>query len=114
MATKKQIIERALIRVGALDSLQTMTAQQESDADTTLQSIHEQMVNDELVRWELDAVPQAVEEPLVSVLALALANDYGVSDTRYTRLVAANLQGIRRLAAYNELPYSGTAEIAAY
>ena len=114
MATQQQIINRALIRVGAVDPLQTPTAKDSQMAEEVLISIHESWVNNEEVRWELDDIPQEIENSLVSRLAFAIADDFSIDDARYQRLALADQRGLREIQKYNEIGYSGHTEIEPY
>ena len=114
MATKQQIINRALIRVGALDPMQTPTSTQSDQVDTVLVSLHKWLVDEEDVTWQLSLIPESMEEPLVSRLAFAITNDFGVSDSRYQRLSVANNKSIKEMQKYNAVPYSVSSEIESY
>lgn len=107
MTTKKEIIKRALIRVGRVPFDQVPTSDQESLADFALKSLHEHWVDKGSARWELDDIPDQITNALVSVLAFALVDDFGVSGERYQRLAVADREAKVVLSAYNEIPYSG-------
>lgn len=114
MATKAQIIKRALVRAGVVAYDQIPTAAQESQADTALMSMHESWVDQGFARWELTDIPQQVENGLVAALAFAIADDFGVPTERYQRLSVGNSAAMREIYAYNEVPYSGSTQSTYY
>ena len=114
MTTTTQIVKRALIRLGKLGPEQTPTGFDNQQLTETLASLHESWVREGKVRWELTDIPFEMEDPLVSRLAFAVVDDYGVSNDRYQRLKLANQRAIRDMQTYNEIPYSGRSEIEAY
>lgn len=107
MTTQAQIIKRALVRAGVIAYDATPTDAQKNQAEVVLLSTHEDLVDSNLVSWELSDIPSAMVNPLVSVLAKEISDDFGVSSERYQRITLAANQGMDRIMTYNEIPYSG-------
>lgn len=105
MATQKQIVKRALVRLGEIAVDDIPTAEQETQCDAVLESIHADWVNRGFIRWDLDEVPIELENALVSVLAYSMADDFGVPAERYSRLQVAASLGSKSILIYGENEY---------
>lgn len=114
VANKQQIINRALIRVGAVDPAQTPTPLDSERANEVLLSIHESWVSNGEANWDLDYIPQEIENDLVARLAFAIADDFSISDSRYKRLAKADQLAVQGMQKYRSIKYSGSSEIESY
>jgi len=114
MATKAQIVKRALIRAGVIPYDREPTAEESQQVTATLESIHAKWVDEDRVRWELTDIPQEIEDPLVSILAYSIADDFGVPDSRYSRLAATIQSAMQKIYAYDAEEYTGKSSARYY
>jgi len=111
MVNKDKIIARALVRMGINAPEDLPTAAQRSQVDNVLTSIHEDWVDQNVVRWELDSIPASLANAVVTCAAYKCANDFALSDQRYNRLAIDYELSMESITAYNQRFYSGTAPI---
>jgi len=92
-----------------------MTGDQDLQASTAYDSVYGRLLAKELAVWaKAGEVPDACVEPVVALLAFELANEYGVSDSRWQRLQfsAGNAEGELRTLVFPS--YVSTTEVTDY
>lgn len=115
MAALLSVKQKALRRLGVLASGQTMTGDQDLQASTAYDSIYERLLAKDLAVWaKAGDVPDACVEPVVSLLAFELANEYGVSDSRWQRLQFSANKAEAELRIIVFPSYVSTTEVTDY
>ena len=108
MATKTEVMDRALVKAGVLPYDQTATAEQTTIVEAVFDSLHAYGVDQGFIRWELTDIPAELDNAITVILAANIAEDFGIPTERYNRLKLAEQAAMNKIYAYNELPYSGT------
>lgn len=89
MATKAEIRDRALRKLGVLATGQTADANAADLAGTAYDEIHAELTELGLAIWPLTAeCPDRLSEHVANLVAYRLVNDFSVSSERYQRIVA--------------------------
>lgn len=89
MATKAEIRDRALRKLGVLATGQTPDANAASLATTAYDEIHAELSSLGLAVWAATAdCPEKLSEHVANLIAYRLVNDFSVSSERYQRIVA--------------------------
>ena len=83
----QSVKQKALRKLGVLGATQTATGDQDAQATTSYNSIYARLLSKDLVGWAQDGpIPDEFIEPMSNILAFELANEYGISDSRWQRL----------------------------
>ena len=78
--------------------------------DVILESIHADWTGKGRITWLLSDIPQDIEESLVTLLAIASADDFAVSSERMQRLLLKKEESEQKLFSYDELPHYNLGE----
>lgn len=90
MATKAEIRDRVLKKLGVLARGQTANAADASHVETAYDELHAELTERSLAVWALTAeCPDKLSQAMVDILAFRVCDDYSVSNDRYSRLQAA-------------------------
>ena len=115
MATLLSVKQKALRRLGVLGAGQTMSGDQDTQVTTAYNSIYDRLLAKDLVAWAKNSdVPDSFVESFVSILAFELANEYGVSDSRWQRLQLAAMKAEPELRILIFPSYVSTTEAVDY
>lgn len=115
MATLLSVKQKALRRLGVLAAGQTMSGDQDTQVTTAYNSVYERLLEKELVAWAKNAdIPDQFVEPFVCILAFELADEYGISDSRWQRLMVRADKAEPQLRALIFPSYVSTTEAVDY
>lgn len=115
MATLLSVKAKALRKLGILGVGQDMTGDQDAQATTAYNSVYDRLLSKDLVAWAKESdIPDEHVEPISSILSFELANEYGVSDSRWQRLQYAALQAEPQLRRSIYPQYVPTTEAVDY
>ena len=85
--TPAELKNAVLERVGVVPAGGPYPADEVALITRKYTGIHAQLVTKKLVTWAItENVPDALQEPMVSILSFSVAAEYGVPEPRYTRL----------------------------
>lgn len=107
MATQQDIATDALILAGITDRYNSPDATTLADALIKLADLHEEWVDDQIVEWELTAIPVRATNAVKQLLAYRLGQDYQVPNDLYSRLQADAALAEQVLHRQNAIPYNG-------
>ena len=102
------IITGALRKLGTLGADDTPSGADHTLADTTLDRLIDALRAGGDARFHKLAIPEDAQQPLLVMLAASLADDFGVSDLRASRLQALSEQERRGLRVRQTAPASDT------
>ena len=89
MATIAQLRNRALKKLRVLEEGETPTNEVIADVLAAYTSLHDRLSKDGAITWDFDEdIPSEAERPMVAILAAEMADDFGVDEMRYQRLLA--------------------------
>lgn len=108
MATQADIRNRALQRVGIADIYNSVDAPLANKADELFVALHEELIDDQVVDWELSAIPVRAENAIAKVLAEQFIQLKPSIDPQ-TRVEIFNesKQGMSTLYKQASIPYNG-------
>ena len=90
MATKAEIRDRVLKKLGVLASGQTANAVDVTNVETAYDELHAELTELGLAVWALTAeCPDKLSQPMIDMLAFRVCDTYSVPDNRYARLQAS-------------------------
>lgn len=124
MATKAEVRNKALRKIGVLEAGKTADTDDATDVDATYDEIYAYLAQDKAVTWDSDEeVPNNAVRPMVAILAAEIADDFQVPEPKYQRLqveaygVGGREKGnggakfeLQALAQHTYVPKSTTAE----
>ena len=88
MATLAEVRKRALIKLGVGNRHQSPTANQDSDMSNAYTELYLKLQEMDQAYWgQTSAVPDEVANEVSLLMALSRADDYGISNERYQRLI---------------------------
>lgn len=115
METLLSVKQKAFRRIGVLGAGQTMSGDQDVQATTAYNSIYDRLLSQELVGWaKASDIPDEFVESVVSLLAFELADEYGISDSRWQRLQYRAGLAIPELRTLIFPNYVSTTEVTDY
>lgn len=89
MATRAEIRDRVLRKLGVLATGQTADASAANIAETAYDEIHAELTEIGMAIWPIDdECPDRLSEHVSNLMAYRLVNDFSVSSERYQRIVA--------------------------
>lgn len=96
MTTKAEVRNQALQLLGVLQIGQSAQAQDATEIETAYDEIYADLKDEGLATWAAAGeVPEKATPHVVSLVALSRADTYGISDSRYQRILArAGLNGV--------------------
>lgn len=87
MATKAEVRDRAATDLGILRLGQALQSQDVTRIENAYAEVHAMLVDEGLAVWAYASeVPDAIVQPVVSLIADNCLNTYGVSEIRYQRI----------------------------
>ena len=108
MATKQEIRNKALRKLGRYRNNASPSASISADIDDAYLEVYERLENEGLVTWASDAdIPTEYVGPIVALVASERATEYATSNDRYMRLVNDSQRAeviIRRLTNDSYIP----------
>jgi hypothetical protein len=107
MATTTDIAKKTAIRLGIISPLETLEAEDESSLKGSLTDLHEALLDDVVVRWELTAIPDKAVGALVSELAWYVRDDFDIPPAKMQSLQVAQVEVRTVLLRQVEIPYNG-------
>lgn len=107
MATQQDIATDALVLAGITDRYNAPDATTLQDALTKLADLHEEWVDDQMVEWELAAIPVRATNAVKQLLAYRLGQDYQVPNDIYSRLQVDAVGAEQALHRQKSIPYNG-------
>ena len=96
--TQAQVVNAALERLGVKAKGQSAAAEDYSAMNNAYLSLYPQLRRKGHAPWAIGEVEEEAQQPLIDVLAGALAGEYGFTGQRRAELAAAARQGKRDLA----------------
>lgn len=115
MATLLSVKQKALRKLGVIGISQDLTGDQNAQATTAYNSVYDRLLSKNLVAWAKDDdIPDEYVEPVASIIAFELTNEYGVSDSRFQRLQYSALQAEPQLRMSIYPRYVPTTEAVDY
>lgn len=89
MATKAEVRNQALQLLGVLQIGQSAQSQDATELETAYTEVYADLKKDGLATWAEagSSIPDDVTPHLVSLMALSRTDTYGISDSRYQRIV---------------------------
>lgn len=106
MATKTDIRNKALKRLGILGATQTATAEQAVDLEAAYDEVYAELEANDLAVWDDETIPNEFVAPVVALVAQARLDEYSVSTERYQRIVADASRAIPRIISAYQGEYS--------
>jgi len=89
MATAAEIRNRALRKLGVLESGGTPTTDEQTDADAAYAALYAFLSEKHAVTWDSDeSIPVKAENAVVKMLMAELADEFGSTEGQYQRLQA--------------------------
>ena len=114
MATKTDIANRALERAGVKAPDETATDADIASVLSSLTDLHETMVDDRVVRFELSAIPSRAVGPLTDELAFYIRDDFNLPIERTNSLAVRQQEARQALERQSEIPHDGEPVRAQY
>lgn len=115
MATAATIRNKAASKLGVKAIGQTLESAVSSDLDAAYDEVYARLRDEDLVSWHSTAeVPDELVSPVVDLVAFARADEYGVSNERYQRLMLAASQAETRIRRSIQDDYFTDEEEAKY
>ena len=88
MATKAEIRNRALRKLGVLEAGGTPTADEITDVEEAYDALYGYLESKDAVTWDSDeSVPVEAETPMVRLLMAEIADEFGQEEGRYQRII---------------------------
>ena len=102
MATKAEVRNQALNLLGVLMIGQSAQSQDATEIETAYEEIYADLKTEGLATWASTAeIPDKLVYHVVSLVALSRSETYGVSDSRYQRIL--NRAGVNGITAKREI-----------
>ena len=114
MTTTTDIAKKVAVRIGIIAPDETLESKDESGLKSSLTDLHEVLIDQRIVRWELDAIPSRAVSSLVSELAWYVRDDYDIPSQKVQSLQLAQSEARRDLYAQSSIPYNGATLEAQY
>ncbi len=111
---RRAVITGALRKLGTLGADDTPAGADYILADTTLDRLIDALRAGGDATFHKLAIPEDAQQPLLVMLAAALADDFGVADARAARLQALSDQERRGLRVRQTAPASDTVAFTDY
>jgi len=103
MATQAEIRDRAANDLGILRLGQSLSAENATRITEAYTEVHAMLADLGLAVWAIaNEVPDAIVQPVVSLVAENCLNTYGVSDTRYQRIKLEASQAEKKIRIFVE------------
>ena len=115
MATLLSVKEKALRRVGVLGNGQTVSPLQDVQVTSAYNSLYDELQSKSIAAWAQDGdIPDTFVEHIVDMLSFNLANEFGVSDSRWQRLQITADRAELKLRAISYPNYVSDTEVTDY
>lgn len=102
MATKAEVRNQALNLLGVLMIGQSAQSQDATEIETAYDEVYADLKAEGLATWASTAeVPDKIAPHVVSLVALSRSETYGISDSRYQRIL--NRAGTNGMTAKREI-----------
>lgn len=103
MATQAEIRDRAANDLGILRLGQSLSAENATRIEEGYAEVYAMLVDQGLAVWAIaNEVPDAIVQPVVSLVAENCLNTYGVSDVRYQRIKLEASQAEKKIRIFVE------------
>lgn len=111
MATKAEVKQRALQLLGVLVMGQSAQEQHDARIETAYTEVYADLKDEGLATWSVSgAIPDDVSPHLVSLMAFNAADEIGVSDVRYQRIVGRSVPAKREIRKLTTPDYESLEE----
>lgn len=115
MPTTTDIANGALERTQVKGFTETATAEDMAKAKQMLTDLHEILLDDGTVKFELAAIPARASGPLKDELAFYMRDDFDLPQSLAVSLQARQIDARKALLRQVEIPYNGEpAEVVYY
>lgn len=114
MATKTDIRNKALKRLGVIGATQSATAEQAADLEAAYDEVYAELEAQDLAVWDDATIPDEFVAPVVALVALARADEYGISNERYQRIAADAATAHKRIIAAYQGEYTSAHKVTDY
>lgn len=95
MATTAQVIEMTATRLGILGYGETLPSRINTDLNQAYTEVHAQLDIKSMATWDIDEdIPEEYVTHVVTLMAAARADDYGIPNDRYQRLMMAESKAL--------------------
>jgi hypothetical protein len=109
MAELSDLVTRTLEKVGIQSGFETVSADDQEKALTSLRSAHSELSTENLLRWSVNDIPTELEEPYVMMAAWYAGPDFG-----FPVDIAVHELGLRQIRKYAMTPKASTPVEAEY
>lgn len=111
-ATAAQIREKAARKLGVLGIMQTLSAEIAADLDAAYTEVYDELETRGVATWAFSSsVPSQYVNPVVSLVAMYRATDYGLPVERYQMVMAEGMQALNKMRALQARRPMGQTEI---
>mgnify|MGYP000194349437 CR=1 FL=1 len=114
MTTTTDIAKKTAVRIGIIAPDETLEAQDESSLKSSLTNMHEALIDDNVIRWELDAIPGKAVGALISELAWYVRDDFDLPVAKIQSLQLSQVEARKTLNRQYMIPYNGEAAEVSY
>ena len=98
MATAAKIREMAATRLGILGEGETLPSYESADLDQAYAEVYAELEIRDMATWDSDEdIPDAFAHYVTTLVAAARVDDYGISNDRYQRIMAAASRAIPQI-----------------
>lgn len=103
MATQSEVRDRAAVDLGILRLGQSLQSQDATRITEGYAEVYAMLVDEGLAVWAMSSeVPDAIVQPVVSLVADNCLNSYGVSEIRYQRIKLEAANAITKIRKFVE------------